>query len=568
MKLEHALAATLALSAAFHFQAVAEDSSWRPVQGPVLGPAVVRAGADVKPALCVTMLGKPEVRLERPQRRLAMPADSTEAPTGAIRATQFEAPFFSRSLLSSPAGEEPPTQGDVGKEAAPGQERIEPIPAPQSIGSPMPLDFDSPSAGVAPGCCFARRPGILDGLFAKYWAWDAPVFADESCLAGCGMLAGVHGPASRAYVAFDYLLWSLQADEAPPLVTTSPQNGSFGILGNPGTRVVAGGDLNQPMFSGGRVTLGLWLRPDESIGLIGSFFMLQQQTRQLTFGSLSGDPLYARPIIDATTGSEQSQLVSALFPPTSEAIISGTATVQSTTQLLGADLNLRWNLMHNVRPKNCDIKEFHLDLVGGFRYLHLNDRLTISEELITGPAGDILPSAPPAGTVFLVSDEFQTVNNFYGGQLGLMGEWRYKSWFLNFTGKVAIGATRAQVTIDGATVRQFPGESAATRRGGLLALDGTNIGTYGRTAFSVVPEIAVAVGYQISANCRVYVGYNLLFWTNVARPGDQIDRYVNARYLPFYGDADARTGPARPRFAFNDDTFWAQGLIAGLEWRF
>jgi len=58
-----------------------------------------------------------------------------------------------------------------------------------------------------------------------------------------------------------------------------------------------------------------------------------------------------------------------------------------------------------------------------------------------------------------------------------------------------------------------------------------------------------------------------LFWTNVARPGDQIDRNVNQDLLPdenFVGTT--LPVPTRPAFAFKSSTLWAQGVNVGLEY--
>ena len=59
--------------------------------------------------------------------------------------------------------------------------------------------------------------------------------------------------------------------------------------------------------------------------------------------------------------------------------------------------------------------------------------------------------------------------------------------------------------------------------GGLLALP-SNIGHFTNNAFSVVPEIGVNLGYQILPRLRGFVGYNMLYWSNVIRPGTSIDR--------------------------------------------
>jgi hypothetical protein len=106
-----------------------------------------------------------------------------------------------------------------------------------------------------------------------------------------------------------------------------------------------------------------------------------------------------------------------------------------------------------------------------------------------------------------------------------------------------------------------------TAVGGLLALP-TNIGHFSRDRFSVVPEIGVNLGYQLTDHLRAYVGYNFLYWTNVVRPGAQIDRVLDVTLIPNFPVPGAvPTGQNRPMVPFKENDFWAQGINFGLEFR-
>jgi hypothetical protein len=61
------------------------------------------------------------------------------------------------------------------------------------------------------------------------------------------------------------------------------------------------------------------------------------------------------------------------------------------------------------------------------------------------------------------------------------------------------------------------------------------------------------------------VGYNFLYWSNVIRPGNQVDRVINPNLLP---PANGLGGPNRPTFEFHGSDFWAQGVSFGLEFRY
>jgi len=79
------------------------------------------------------------------------------------------------------------------------------------------------------------------------------------------------------------------------------------------------------------------------------------------------------------------------------------------------------------------------------------------------------------------------------------------------------------------------------------------------TAFLGFPQLGVNVGYQLTDNVRAFVGYTFLYWNDVLRPGDQIDRVVNTTQSPvnLIGNG-LLVGPARPAPIFRESDFWAQ----------
>ena len=99
---------------------------------------------------------------------------------------------------------------------------------------------------------------------------------------------------------------------------------------------------------------------------------------------------------------------------------------------------------------------------------------------------------------------------------------------------------------------RYLGGAAQAFNGGLLALP-SNIGRYDRDVFSWVPELGVTIGYQCTDHWKLFVGYNVLYWSSVVRPGEQIDRTVNANQLP----PPVGGGPNRPLFTFNANDFAA-----------
>ena len=126
-----------------------------------------------------------------------------------------------------------------------------------------------------------------------------------------------------------------------------------------------------------------------------------------------------------------------------------------------------------------------------------------------------------------------------------------------------LGDTHQEVRISGSTVFTNPGGAPVTQPGGLLALP-TNIGNYSRDVFTVIPQININVGRQVTDRLRIFVGYNFMYWSNVVRPGDQIDPVVNPTQLPTSTGPGTLVGPARPAFAFHDTGVWLQGVSLGL----
>jgi hypothetical protein len=101
--------------------------------------------------------------------------------------------------------------------------------------------------------------------------------------------------------------------------------------------------------------------------------------------------------------------------------------------------------------------------------------------------------------------------------------------------------------------------------GALCALPG-NVGHYTRDAFSVVPELGIAGGYQVTSHLGAFVGYTFLYWSGVARPVDQINGNVNSTLVPT--SIVPPTGPATPPPVIKDTAFWAHGVSAGPEFRY
>jgi len=363
---------------------------------------------------------------------------------------------------------------------------------------------------------------------------------DQGCFDGCCP------PRSCFWVRGEYLLWTVKDGPMPPLVTINSTRGADPNFGTPGTFTAIGGrgdDFN--VRSGGRFTLGLGLPCLNDWGFETTYFFLADRNAGGSVAS-TGSFSVGRPFTEVSplftgTNPQRAELVA------KDGVVAGRVTVDTRNELWGVEANFRHAL--------CCGCNYHVDFIGGFRYLQMDETLAIREDLTVLSLGGLRPPG-----LVTVQDSFLTRNEFYGGQVGLDAEWRFGRWFLGGTAKLALGDMHQIVIIDGFTSSTAGG----TERGGLLALP-TNIGRYSRDTFAIVPELGLKVGYNFTDRLRGFVGYDVLYASSVVRPGDQVDTFVNSSFIPPRGTP---VGAPLPRFQFRQTDFWAQGVSFGLEWRY
>ncbi len=379
----------------------------------------------------------------------------------------------------------------------------------------------------------------------------------------------VASQAPRLEVTGEYLLWwSKGANTGPPLLTTSPPNGANGVPGAvPGSTVLlSAGDVGQNFRDGARFGLTYWLDDCASFGFDGRIFFTGDRTDRFQATSAEFPNGLFRPFFIANPvvpgGPPLGEFREVVTAPGST---TGSFSAVNRSQFWGAEANYRDNIWCS-----CDCgSSFRADLLAGFRYLNLNESLTMTEDVVRVVPSAMFPDEL-AGTHIVNTDRFATYNNFYGGQIGTSVGYRRDRLTVDLRATVALGTTDERLDIEGNQVRTIPGGQTLVLRGGLLALP-TNSGDFSRNVFSVVPEIGLNVGYQVTDHIKAFVGYNYLYWSNVIRPGDQIDRVIDINNIPRFVNVPPGTIPAvfppRPAAQFNGTDFWAQGVNFGVEYR-
>lgn len=375
---------------------------------------------------------------------------------------------------------------------------------------------------------------------------------------------------TRVYFTADYLLWMLKGDRVPALLTTGPVDPTQaypGSLGRPGTTVLIGdGTLDNRARSGVRGNFGVWCDDEHTFAAELGFFSLPNRGKTQSVSS-NAVSLLARPFFRInSTGQVNGQPLPpgeavelAAFPGLS----TGTVSVSTQSEFFGIEPNLRWCLCQGCF---CNGPGYRVQALAGLRFMRLEEELSILENLNVN--ANVLANMPNGGRAF-VFDRFHTRNDFFGGQVGLDAELQWGRWTLGLQGKLALGGTRQIIDIQGSQLLIDNALGARTFTGGLLALP-SNIGHYSSNQFSVVPEVGLKVGYDINAHLRVTAGYSALYWTNVVRPGDQIDRNLDVTTIPNFSTLPGETpaGQNRPRPVQQTSDFWAQGLSVGLEIRY
>ncbi len=363
---------------------------------------------------------------------------------------------------------------------------------------------------------------------------------------------GLHASCSDTllYTQAEYLLWWMKDSHLPPLVTAgSLTDPAPAVLGQPGTSLVLGGDTaHQEIFSGGRFTLGTWLGQPDLIALEGVFLFLGNRSLEsptVSAPGLGNSPVLGRPIVDPVTGAET---IEPIASPNEQ---SGAARFTFKSEFWGMEGNAK-----TLLASGC---WYRTEILTGFRFLDLQEKLGVGQSESFSPAGSSLSA--------VINDDFQTSNRFYGGQIGTSTRLGWDRWTLDFTSKLALGSTVDVTHIDGSSLLTSSTGGTTLLPGGILAAP-SNSGRFRSAAFSVVPETGITAGWQITDHLHAHVGYNYLCWTSVIRPGDQIDRVVNVSQLPTLNGPGVLVGPASPVVPFGRSTFWAQGVDFGFEFSF
>jgi hypothetical protein len=360
----------------------------------------------------------------------------------------------------------------------------------------------------------------------------------------------------RFWARAEYLLWWVKDQPVSvPLVTTSNPI-DLGLVNRSSTVVLFGNDyVGEGTFNGARATVGY--QCNSILGIEASGFLLSQNGTAFGTGSdTTGNPLLAVPFVTPFFLLERSNILA------SPGVQTGGVVADLHTNLWSGELNLTALVYRN--------QTWSLQFLGGVRYADLHEGLgfNTTTTLLANP-GVFNNQQVPIGSSFNVRDAFNTRNRYMAGQLGFEAEATWSRFFINVRGQLALGNTHEELNISGNSNLLLPGQTtpAATVNSGFFALS-SNSGHYNQNEFAIMPEGRVNVGFRITNSVSVFAGYTFLYWSDVIRPGEQIDRRVNTNLVPTF-NVNPPIGLASPPPAvLKNSDFFAHGFSFGVSFRY
>jgi hypothetical protein len=352
--------------------------------------------------------------------------------------------------------------------------------------------------------------------------------------------------ASRFWIGMDYLAWSVKGDRLPPLVTTSPTGtplGQAGVLGPPSTTVLFGdSSVNGGWRSGGRLSAGYWFDPQHKTGIEASFFGLEQASTGFNASS-AGNPILARPFLDASTGLQGSSLIA--FP----GLLSGSVTASETSRLYGAGALYR----REIGASSASWGAQRFSLLAGYRFLHASDRMDISSAstgtLFGTPFGVAVATRSTPAAIF--TDSISALPASIRAAPGCSnGEPRLR---------LAPTSMMRRSTARPLHRRRRDHDFAGRIAGAVEQYRQLHPDPLCRSS-GFCPESRI----QFAPAWRVVASYELLYWTGVQRAGGLIDTTVNPALAP----PGSGGGPQRPQAQFDTSSLLAQGFGVGIKHEF
>jgi hypothetical protein len=400
------------------------------------------------------------------------------------------------------------------------------------------------SSGVQPGMQGAIQPVN----YSEYGAYSEEVIAPDGIFGAdaggchtCGQGTGCGCGSSRMWASLEALGWWTKGSEVPVLMTGDP-SAALGVLPT-ATTLFGGGPADYGIQAGARLDFGFWLDNNECLGLGFRVYGLDQGTSNIS----SSAATTARPFFNLTGGAnaEDAYLISSTEG--GRALV-GTLDIELANELIATSFYVKRALYQNYGNR--------IDFLAGYQFSRMDDSVSFSTTQVDNAGGQL----GPINTTRDAFEFFDTRNDFHGGDLGFLSKFSDGKVTWTLLTKLGIGSMRQKVKVFGFSEVDSGGGGSPSQTAGDLLTMPTNIGTYTRDRFVLVPELGINMNYQVKRNVALTLGYTFVYWSNVVRATEQIDRNVNLSQA----NGGTLTGTPGPTFSWADSHYWVQGINGGV----
>ncbi len=245
--------------------------------------------------------------------------------------------------------------------------------------------------------------------------------------------------------------------------------------------------------------------------------------------------------------------------------LAGNINVSAELNLYGIETNFFLNLGSSDAAS--------LDVILGYRYTNLQESLTLSNSVqsvnpnVNIAFNSVNPAGLPQGFTSIAADSFRTKNQFNGATIGVRPVVNVGQFSVFTDLKMSVGSTHQSLNVNGLSSLLSPDGSVQTTPGGLLAV-ASNSGNFSRDAFTIIPEANINVGFFLTRNLRFFAAYNIFYWSNVVRPGDQLNNRIDSRQVPTDPTFNSTVQAGLPGPSFLTRGFFGQGVSIGVEFGF
>ncbi len=440
--------------------------------------------------------------------------------------------------------------------ASPAEPLKPPVEAPKAELLPAPTITSTPT----------EVPAIMSSSHQERPSYETRVFEPVFPWTKCGKrhCGTVYVETPYHWMDARFLFGWFKKDRSPPLVTTgSPDAVTPGALDDPQTTVLFDGShLHDQPYMGGYFTVGGWFDECQYYGIEGGYFVFASQDHGF-LSNADGRPgtpglflPFFNPLRDTTVFPSQEDV----FTIAGGNNASGFVSVTSRSRLQGGDGHFLYSFSRGM--------SFRCDAIVGVRWMGLDEDLSIETNTRFVTPAPFFNGGPLVAVDVGVRDHIGTRNDFIGADLGFKSRFVKDCWSLDLLTRVAAGGNHRTIRGDaftGVTFPGFPTQFVFTGR----FVGPANAGVFTSDTFSVVPEIGLTFGYQATNWCKLTLGYNGMYWTNVVRPGGQVDRVINPIGVPTRPEFN--TGlydPRRPGVANNETDIWLQAVTVGAQFTF